>query len=140
MLFSAESELFLIYLHVVVDGSSLLNSLHDGGEVVVGEDHVGGLRGDLSAGNAHGDSDLGLLESRGVVDSVSGHRNDLVHFSEELDELSLVGGLGSREHESGRSLSHESELLALILQSVELLSGERSFLLVAYKFARENGY
>ena len=47
------------------------------GEVVVGQDHVGGLAGDVGAGLAHRDADVGGLERRRVVDAVAGHRDDL---------------------------------------------------------------
>jgi hypothetical protein len=49
----------------------------DAREVVVGEDHVGGLAGDVGAALAHRDADLGGLERRGVVDAVAGHGHDL---------------------------------------------------------------
>merc|ERR1719419_1843623 len=48
-------------LHVVVDSSALLNSRHNGREVVVSQDHLRGRLGNGSA-RAHGDADLGLLQ------------------------------------------------------------------------------
>merc|ERR1719190_163150 len=62
-------------LHVGVDGAALLHGGHDGGEVVVSQDHLGGGLGHGSSG-AHGDTDLGSLESGSIVDSVSGHGGD----------------------------------------------------------------
>lgn len=47
-------------LHVVVDGAALLDGGHDGGEVVIGQHHLGGGLGDGGSG-AHGDADLSLL-------------------------------------------------------------------------------
>ena len=44
-------------------------------EVVVGQDHPGGLFRHLAAA-AHGHADVGLLEGRGVVDGVTGHGDD----------------------------------------------------------------
>ena len=56
--------------HVVVNGATLLNSGNDGSEVVVGEDHVGGGLGDGGTGT-HGNTNLGLLQSWGVVDTIT---------------------------------------------------------------------
>src|SRR6185312_6389273 len=54
-------------------------------EVVIGQDHSSRLLGDLAAAS-HRDADVGLLERRSVVDSVTSHRNDqslLLHNSRE---------------------------------------------------------
>jgi len=56
--------------HVVVDGTALFDCRHDGREVVVGEHHLRGRLGDRRS-RSHGDSDLGLLEGWGIVDSVA---------------------------------------------------------------------
>ena len=45
--------------HVVVNGATFLNSGNNGGEVIVGEDHVGGRLGDSST-RTHGNTDFGL--------------------------------------------------------------------------------
>ncbi|KAK2491851.1 hypothetical protein MC885_006632, partial [Smutsia gigantea] len=48
-------------------------------ETVLGqdhEDHVGGLLGDVRAGDAHGNADVSLLQRRGVVHAVAGHGHD----------------------------------------------------------------
>ena len=58
---------------VGVDVPAVLHRLDDGGEVVVGEDHAGGVLGHLGAGDAHGHADVGLLQGGGVVDPVAGH-------------------------------------------------------------------
>lgn len=50
---------------------------HDGGEVVVGEDHRCRFLGHLCPGAAHRDADVGLAQCRCVVDPVAGHRDDV---------------------------------------------------------------
>lgn len=57
-------------LHVVVDSTALLNSSHDGGEIVIGQDH---LRGGFSHSGtgAHSNTNLSLLQSRGVVHTIT---------------------------------------------------------------------
>ena len=62
---------------VVVDDAAFLDGGHDGGEVVVEQDHVGGFLGHISPGDSHGHADIGLAQSGSVVDSVAGHRRDL---------------------------------------------------------------
>ena len=49
----------------------------DGREVVVGQDHVGGILRHVGAGDAHRHADVGRLQRRGVVHAVAGHRHDL---------------------------------------------------------------
>ena len=64
----------------------------DGGEVVVGEHHPRRLLGDVGAGLAHRHADRRLLEGRGVVHSVAGHRDDLAPRLERPDDPQLVLG------------------------------------------------
>ena len=52
-------------------------AVDDRGEVVVGEDHVGGFLRHLGAGDPHRDADVRALERRRVVDAVAGHRDDV---------------------------------------------------------------
>ena len=66
-----------VLLEVVVQAAAHLHGAHDGGEVVVREDHHGGLLGDLRAGDAHGDADVRALQRRRVVDAVAGHGHDM---------------------------------------------------------------
>ncbi len=58
---------------VGIDVPAVLHRLHNGGEIVVYEHHVGGVLGHVCAGDAHGHTDVRLLQGGGVVDPVSGH-------------------------------------------------------------------
>lgn len=71
-------------LGVVVDAAAFLDRAFDGGEVVVGEDHVRGELGDVCAG-AHCHADVRLLEGRRVIDTVAGHGDDLTGGLQEID-------------------------------------------------------
>ena len=75
---------------VVVEGAAQLDRLDDRREVVVGQDHHRGLLGDLRAGDAHRDADVGLLQGRRVVHAVAGHRDDVALALEDVDEVDLV--------------------------------------------------
>ncbi len=75
---------------VGIDHPPLLDGGDDAGEVVVGEHHVGGLLGDVGAGDAHGHADVGVLERRRVVHAVAGHRDDVATRFQRLDDARLV--------------------------------------------------
>src|SRR4029450_13014882 len=77
---------------VVVQVAAVVDRLHDGGEVVVGQDHDRGFLGRLGAGDAHGDADVGRLEGGGVVDPVPGHGDHVPGPLEQPDQAQLVLG------------------------------------------------
>ncbi|KAI6760189.1 hypothetical protein HG531_013390 [Fusarium graminearum] len=83
-------------LSVVVDGASLLNSDLDSGKVAVGEDHVGGQLGDIGS-RTHGNTDISLLQSRSVVDTITSHGNNFAKRLKEIDQSGLVAGLNTGE-------------------------------------------
>src|SRR5215217_670937 len=80
------------FADVVVDPAALLHGRRDRGEVVVGEDDVRRLLGDVGAGYPHRDSYVRLLEGGGVVDAVAGHRRDLAVLLQGAHEVYLVLG------------------------------------------------
>jgi cation transport ATPase-like protein len=79
---------------VGVDGASFFDGHDDGGEIVVLEHHVRCL---ACHGRAHADADVGLLESRRVVDAVAGHGHDFVLLFEERDQAEIVARLDTGE-------------------------------------------
>ena len=107
-------------LHVVVDGTTFLNGGDDGGEVVIGQDHLSGRFGHGGT-RAHGDTNFGLLQGRSVVDTITSHGRDLTHRLQVLDDLGLVGGFHAGE-EAGSAAS-----FALLIdgQVVEFATGVR---------------
>merc|ERR1719445_3015995 len=82
-------------LQVIEDQSALLNTSHNGGKVVVEQDHVSGLLGDVGAGDTHGNTDVGLLQGRRVVDTISGDGNDGAHPLATLHNNQLLLGRSS---------------------------------------------
>jgi hypothetical protein len=106
-------------LEVGEDGTSNSDSLDNGTEVVVEEQHGGGFLTDVGSGDVHGDSKVGTLESRCIVDTVSSdsdldpHRQSLESRGGEmgtydvtetlsvLDDLELVLGTGTGEDDLG---------------------------------------
>jgi len=82
--------------HVVVNGTTFFNSRHNGREVIVGQHHFGGGFGDGRT-RTHGNTNFGLLQSWGIVDTVTCHGRDFVHALQVLDDLGFVGRFDTRE-------------------------------------------
>ena len=80
---------------VVVDAPALLDRCHDGREVVVGQDHVGGFLADVRAGDAHGHADVGSAQGRGIVHAVAGHGDDGAPRPPGIDDAQLLLGVGA---------------------------------------------
>mmetsp|Transcript_18189 Transcript_18189/g.63927 ORF Transcript_18189/g.63927 Transcript_18189/m.63927 type:complete len:865 (-) Transcript_18189:138-2732(-) len=78
------------FLNARVDGATLLHGCNDGAEVVVREDHVGSPLGHLSTLDAHGYSDVGLVQCRRIVHAVASHGRDLTLALQRLHDLKLV--------------------------------------------------
>ena len=104
---------------VVVDGAPQADRLHDRAEVVVGEDHHRGLLGDLRAGDAHGDADVGLLERRRVVHAVAGHGDDVALLAQDVHEVDLVLGGDAGEDADAVDLAHR----LVVAQGAEVGAG-----------------
>src|SRR5690348_8798790 len=60
-------------LNVVKQTSTLLDSGNNRGKVVVSQNHVGCLLGDIAAVETHGNAHVRLLQGGRVVHAVSGH-------------------------------------------------------------------
>jgi hypothetical protein len=60
--------------------------------VVAHERHGGSLEGCIGTGHAHGDADVGLGKSRGVVHAVADHEHDRSRGLELADNSDLVLG------------------------------------------------
>lgn len=75
---------------VGVGRPALLHGGDDGGEVIVKQVKVGGLAVDVGAGAADGDADGGLLQGRGVVDPVAGHRDHVATCLQGCGDAELV--------------------------------------------------
>ena len=62
---------------VGINAPSLFHRRHDGGEVVIGEDHVRRPLGHVGAGLTHGAADVRHLQGGGIVDPIAGHGHHL---------------------------------------------------------------
>mmetsp|Transcript_21478 Transcript_21478/g.51111 ORF Transcript_21478/g.51111 Transcript_21478/m.51111 type:complete len:359 (-) Transcript_21478:643-1719(-) len=93
-------------LDACVDGSPFLHGLHDGGEVVIGQDHLRRTLCHLRALDAHGHSDVRLVQRRRVVHAVTRHGRNLALALDTLHDLQLVLWLGPGEdaHAAGEQV------------------------------------
>jgi len=106
-------------LHVVVDGSTLTNSGDNRSEVIVSENHIRGRLGNSGTGT-HGNTDLGLLQSWRIVNTITSHSGDITVALEVSNNSGLVGWLDSGEESRVQA---SLELLVLV-QVVKLSAGE----------------
>ena len=60
-------------LDVGIHVPAVFYRFHNGGEVVIRQHHTGGVLGNLRSRNAHGHADIRLLQSRSIIDTVTGH-------------------------------------------------------------------
>ena len=104
--------------HVVVDGSTFTDGGDDGGEVIVGENHIGSGFGDGGTGT-HGNTDFGFFQGWGVVDTITSHGGDITVGLEVTDDFGFVGWFDSGE-KSGVQASLE---LLVLVQVVEFSAG-----------------
>ncbi len=111
---------------VVVDGTAFFDRVDDAREVVVREDHVRRLFGDVCAGDAHRNADVGGLERRRVVHAIASHRHDVPHALEGLGDPHLVLGRNAREEDvlGGKGLFEP-----LVGHVVEFVAGDDAGLL-----------
>lgn len=74
----------------------------DGGEVVVTDDEFGGLAGDVGAGLAHGDPDMGAAQGGGIIDSVAGDGHEVTGLLGRFhDAQFLVWGDAGEDRDVG---------------------------------------
>lgn len=101
---------------VVVDPAPGFDRGHDGGEVVVGEHHGGGLAGHVGAGASHGHPDVGAVQCGGVVDAVTRHGDD---------PAVLPQGVGHLELRLGRGAGEDDLVVAFHEEPVQLVVAQR---------------
>ncbi|KAI6761747.1 hypothetical protein HG531_002300 [Fusarium graminearum] len=64
-------------LDVVEDAFALLNCSKNCGKVIIRQDHICCFFGNISSVTAHRDTNIGFLECRRIVDTISSHGDDI---------------------------------------------------------------
>src|SRR5690606_23714682 len=65
------------FLNVGINISAFFDCADNRGEVVVSQNHIGRAFADVRSGDAHGDTDVSEFQGRCVIDSVTGHGDDV---------------------------------------------------------------
>ena len=77
-------------LDIAVHPAPLADGIFDGGEIVVQQDNVGGVFGNVCTRNAHGNADIRLFEGGRIVDAVARHGGHFAAAFERLDDTELI--------------------------------------------------
>ena len=80
---------------VVVNPAAFPYGTDDGGKVVVGQNHVGHVFGNVGTGDPHTHADVRILDGGCVVDTVTGHCGNHALLPPCIDNTGLVFGLYS---------------------------------------------
>ena len=105
---------------VVPDDTALTDGGNNGGEVVVGQNHLRSLTGNIGTLLTHGNTHVGGLEGGGVVDTVTGHGGNLSLGLEGLDNADLVLRRGTGEDVVG----HDGLLELIVGHGIHLGTGD----------------
>lgn len=95
-------------LDVVEDAAAFLDGVEDGGEVIVSENDIRGLLGDVRAVETHGNTDISVLQRGTVVDTITSHGNVAATAVQSLNHSDL--GLGRASGNDKGKLRHGIEL------------------------------
>lgn len=87
-------------LQVVENKATFFNTVDNGREVIIEQKHISGVLGNVRA-RAHSDTDIGLLDSRGIVDTVTSDSHDVTEALASIDNKKLLGGSGTGEDDLG---------------------------------------
>ena len=81
---------------VIVYPAAFLDGADDGGKVIVGKHHIGNVFGNVGAGYAHTDADIGAFYGRCVIYAVAGHCSDIACLAPRGNYARFVLGLYAR--------------------------------------------
>jgi len=114
------------FLEVVEDKSSFFYSVDDRAEVIVEQKHVGGVLGDIGS-RSHGNSNIGLLDGRRVVDTIASDSDDVASLLAGIDNEQFLRRSGSGEHDFGLGNPVLEELSLDGVHVVEFFLGQMLF-------------
>ena len=96
-------------LNVVEDGLALLNRMQDRREIIIRQNHVRRLLGDVGPVHAHCDANIRLLQRRRIVDPVARHGDNIAAGLQGSDDFHLV--VRVRPRKDGRVVHGAREVL-----------------------------
>ena len=103
-------------LDVIEHATTFLDSVENGGEVVISKDNIRGFLGDIRTSLTHGNTDISTLERGRVVDTVTCHGDEALATMKSLNhaDLGLRSATSDNEWKQGKVVNFVvSELIEL---------------------------
>jgi len=85
------------FLQVIEDETTFFDTIDNGAEVIIEQDHITGVLSDLRSAT-HGNTDIGLLDSRGVIDTITSDSDDFSKVLASIDDKELLRRSSSGEY------------------------------------------
>lgn len=86
------------FLQVIENESTFLNTVDDGAEVVIKQNHISSIFSNIRAGS-HGNTDIGFLDSWGIVDTITSDGDDMTGLLTGINNKQFLGRSGSGKHD-----------------------------------------
>ena len=86
------------FFEVIEDFAALFDAINNRGEVVVEQNHVGCVFGNVRPADPHGNADVALLDRWGIVDPIARYSHHVTDFLARFHDLQLLGWSGPCEH------------------------------------------
>ena len=74
---------------ILIDSTSPLHRFDDCGERIIQKYHITGFLCNICSGDTHGNADICMFDSRCIIDSVTGNRNNISLLLEKFDNSHL---------------------------------------------------
>ena len=120
-----------------IDDAALLDGFHDGAEVVVGKDHVGGALGHLGSLEAHSNADIRTLQRRRVIHTVASHGDYVSVLSQQAHDILLMLRFRARKY-NAVELAFKTCSLLLLRHLRKLASSKRKLRRFAHRIENAN--
>ena len=105
---------------IIVNPPAVPYRFDDGMEIIIQQNQVGGFPGHFAAALAHGDADIRPLQSRRVIDAVTGHGHDGAVFLQSADDTHLM----FRDDPGKNRRGTHRRLQSFIVQGIQFRSGQ----------------
>jgi hypothetical protein len=99
-------------LEIIEDKTTLFDTVDDGREVIIEKKHISGVLSNIRAGS-HSDTDISLLDSGGIVDTITSDGDDMTKTLASIDDKELLGW-GSSGKDDFRLADPVHDLTALL--------------------------
>ncbi|KAH3682802.1 hypothetical protein WICPIJ_006261 [Wickerhamomyces pijperi] len=106
-------------LNIVVHSSTFFNTVDDTGKVVITQDNIRSILGNIGTSNTHSNTNIGNFQRRRVVDTVTSHSTELLTTVQGFDhtDLSLWRTTGNNQWQNRQGID------LVFGQIIKLLSG-----------------